>query len=443
MMPAPQTGESGGGFGLPASLGLTVTEPFARPPVSAVPSLKYNFSWTLAGNVFYAGCHWGMLALMAKLSTAAIVGQFALGLAITAPVFMLTNLQLRGVQATDARSEFAFADYFALRCLTTGLALILVVAIVLVSANDRTVCWVTLALALTKAVESLSDAVAGRLQKVERLDRAAVALVLRGTASLLAFGWMFAVYRSLLLATAAAALSSLAVFIGYDLIQARRTLEAGEGFFRLRPSSLQRLTRLALPLGLVMAMTSLMANVPRYVLEAGWGTAQLGIFASLAYLVTATSFIVNALGQSATARLGRMYASGDLAAFKRLMSRLVGLGAALGFLGIAGALGLGRPVLSLLYQPQYGNYAGVLAVMLATAGLGAIASFLGYGMTAARRFRAQVPIAGLSTGIAIAASLILVPAYGLYGAAGAWFAAALAQASISAGFLHSRLRAQS
>ena len=37
------------------------------------------------------------------------IGQFALALAITAPVLMLTNMWLRAVQATDTSSEFEFA----------------------------------------------------------------------------------------------------------------------------------------------------------------------------------------------------------------------------------------------------------------------------------------------------------------------------------------------
>src|SRR5690606_40180926 len=65
-------------------------------------SLRVNFSWTLAGNIVYAGCQWAMLVVLARLGRAEMVGQFALGLAITGPVLMCTNLNLRSVPATDA-----------------------------------------------------------------------------------------------------------------------------------------------------------------------------------------------------------------------------------------------------------------------------------------------------------------------------------------------------
>ena len=85
--------------------------PFAPGPVEAPPevSLRVNFYWTLAGHVVAAGCKWLELTLLAKAGTRDMVGQFAYALALTAPVVMLTNLQLRAVQATDAQWRLALS----------------------------------------------------------------------------------------------------------------------------------------------------------------------------------------------------------------------------------------------------------------------------------------------------------------------------------------------
>src|SRR5258708_34850765 len=68
-------------------------------------SLRRNFAWTLAGDVIYAACQWGMLVSIAKLRTPAMLGQFALGLAVAPPVVILTRLQLRALLATDAGND--------------------------------------------------------------------------------------------------------------------------------------------------------------------------------------------------------------------------------------------------------------------------------------------------------------------------------------------------
>ena len=101
---------------------LESVETVAFPPsqnVERIP-LRENFAWTLAGNAIYATCQWGILVAIAKLGTPAMVGQFALGLAVAAPVFMLTSLQLRVVLATDARNEYRLGHYLAPRLLGTA-----------------------------------------------------------------------------------------------------------------------------------------------------------------------------------------------------------------------------------------------------------------------------------------------------------------------------------
>jgi hypothetical protein len=79
-------------------------------------TLRVNFLWTLAGNVIYAACQWGILIALAKLGTLQMVGEFALALAVTAPILIGAGLSLRSVQVTDALGEYEFRDYFHCGC---------------------------------------------------------------------------------------------------------------------------------------------------------------------------------------------------------------------------------------------------------------------------------------------------------------------------------------
>ena len=57
--------------------------------------LRGNFAWMLVGNGVYAATQWGVLVVIAKLGAPELVGRFALGLAVCAPVFLLSRLALR------------------------------------------------------------------------------------------------------------------------------------------------------------------------------------------------------------------------------------------------------------------------------------------------------------------------------------------------------------
>ena len=385
--------------------------------IPAVPSLRRSFAWTLGGNLVYALCQWGMISGLAKLGTPAAVGQFALALAISAPVFMLTNLFLRGIQATDVRAEFVFSNYFTLRLMGTATGFAIVVGILAVSSRSWETVGVVLFVAAAKAVESFTDVIAGLLQKHERLDQVAVSMVLKGVCSLAAFSIAYLRTRSVVLASAALCVAWSVVFFAYDLQVARRILGHGSRYLTWQPEALRKLAKLAAPVGVVMALVSLNANIPRYAVERYRGSSELGIFAALAYLVVAVGLIVNALGQSAIVRMSRSFASGDTKQFVRLLSRMALLGVGLAAVGIALAAVFGRVALRLLYGPEYATHLNLLLLLIGTSGLTAAASFLGCGMSAARHFREQLPVTIATVATCALFAYLLTPRWGMMGAA--------------------------
>jgi len=408
----------------------------------AAPPLRVSFSWTLAGNVIYAACQFGMLSVLAKLGSPSIVGQYALGLAITAPVFMLTNLQLRGVQATDARHEFEFADYFTLRLTSTLLGALVILLITAFAAYDITTKTVIVLVAGAKAIETISDVIAGHLQKSERLDQVARALMIRGAVSVAIFAAVFWVSRNLITTVAALALAWMVVIVLYDFRVVSRLLGQHRRFFRFSMGTQKTLLSISWPLGVVMALASLNTNVPRYVLEHKLGAAELGIFASLAYLLTAISLIVMALGQSVCTRMARLFADCDIREFKALLGKLILFAAALGTVALGMALFAGRPVLTFVYRPEYAEHVDLLLLMIVDATLVAIGSFLGFGMTAARCFRSQMPIMAITVGTTVVFTLALVPRFGLMGAGYGLLIASFVRAAASYLVLDSAMKRQ-
>src|SRR6185437_162272 len=222
---------------------------------------------------------------------------------------------------------------------------------------------------------------------------------------------------SLPLAVAAMVLTWTLVFAVYDLWRARRVLGSTRIFFRFRASVLNKLLVLSAPLGVVMTLSSLNINLPRYLLVKYMGQAELGIFASMAYLVIAGTLTINALGQSASARLARMFADDDRAGFWRVIKKLLLTALLIPAAGVPIALLFGRKVLTLLYRPEYGEHVSVLVILVGVTGLTAIGSFMGYGLTAARSFRIQPVIIGATALTTLVMCVILIPRFGLNGAA--------------------------
>src|SRR5205807_8943384 len=116
-------------------------------------------------------------------------------------------------------------------------------------------------------------------------------------------------------------------------------------------------------------------------------------------------------------RLASHYAAGDLAAFRALLRNVLLLAALFGGAGVVGALVVGEPFLRLVYAPEYAAQSDLLVWLMAALALDYAASLLGWGIMATRQFR-RYPLPYLvTTATAVAAAAVLVPRFGLTGAA--------------------------
>jgi O-antigen/teichoic acid export membrane protein len=180
------------------------------------------------------------------------------------------------------------------------------------------------------------------------------------------------------------------------------------------PGRLKALMLITLPLGITMALLSLMVNVQNYFIVL---KNELGIFTGLAYLTLAGNTVIAALGQSATPRLAHYYAGGNRRLFLRLLGILLVAGALIGAGGVVISMIAGRQLLTIVYTSEYASYNVEFTWLMVGAGIGYLAAFLGNAMTAARYFRVQVPLYIVVTLVTIATCYWLVPSYHLMGIA--------------------------
>ncbi len=404
-------------------------------------SLFGNFAWGAFGYLGFALCQWGMLVVLAKLGNPEMVGRFALGLAVTAPIVMFSNLQLQAVIRTDTRGSYQLGEYLGLRVITTTLAMVAIALAIVVVGYPKETALVILALGLAKSVGSISDVVEGFLQLHERMDWVTQSRMLKGTLSIVALGAAVYLTNSVFIGSIALFLAWLAVLIGFDMFNARRILrmrqpESGvlPPFIQVRPKwnrhQLKSLALLAFPLGIGALLSSLNTNVPRYVVERHMGETDLGIYAAMAYIMVAGSLVMQALGEPSSPRLAAYFDSGDLPAFRSLMLRLIGFGAICGLVGVVASATVGHLVLRLLYTDEFASQSSVLTLLAVAAGLNFVTAFLIYGLTAARRLRAQAPSNLIVVATTFGASMLLVPKYGLAGAAYAQIVAGVVSVAI-------------
>jgi len=386
--------------------------------------MSTNTCWSFAGNAWYAGSQWLVFVLLVKSLGPADVGQFAYGLAVTGPIFVLANVRLRNLLATGVRTPNDFFDYFAARLLTTGTAIGAVLLIGAMATTSLHSFAVLALIASAKACDAMSDICHGLFQRELDMRSAAIGLMTNGTLSVILVASSLAASHSLTLAAAAYAAGSLAALVAWDLPRVGRPAFCRSGGSSAPTLTLVRiLIRRAMPLGLSAALGSAQANFPRYVIAAHLGPASLAIFTALAYIPTLGNLIVNAVAQASLPVLARdLHASPDR--YRARLRRLVIAGAALGVGSLTATALLGRPVLAWIYSAEYASQIPVLLALVAAAAVSYSFVFLGTASTARMRFGSQLLISTAGLVVVACSAGPLVARFGLVGAACALIAGA-------------------
>lgn len=379
-----------------------------------ISTLKRSLSWSLVGNIYYAAAQWLMLVVIAKFGSTTMVGQFSLCLAVVTPIMTFTNLQLRIVQATDTKNRYTFRDMMGLRLLMILVSAILAQGAIIIfhyGVKTTIVLWLILA---AKAAESASDVSHGVFQKHDNMKAMAISKIIKGTVVIPIFYAILQTSHSLIWSVFGWMLSWLISLLAYDIPKTRQ-YEPVWPNIHLKKSF--RIARICLPLGIVFMLTSLNTNIPRIFIEHSVGIEELGLFSAISYLFVAGGTVISAMGQAATYRLAKSLDDYEFGRFYKLIYKLMGIGLVLGISGIAIVGIAGKPILALLYTPEYANYSNVFLIVTIAGLIDYIAGFSGYGLSATKKFTVQPYLGLIWTAAVFIACYFFIPVYGVKGAA--------------------------
>lgn len=367
--------------------------------------------------MIYGACQWCLVVVLAKYMDSSVVGEYALGLALTAPIIMFFNMQLRAVLATDVHERFLFGEYLGHRLAALVLALITIVIITFF--YDQGVRLIIIAIAVSKVVESCGDIIYGLFQHTERMDWIAKSMIMKALSSLILFTSVVWLTRSVVLGVLSVGVSWLLVLTTYDYAKIRKYFNQRISLQspRFNLGRLRALTTLSMPLGIASILMSVNTNVPRYIIDSYSGTSQLGVFAALSYPVIAGSMIITAIGQAVTPKLAELYSGSKIRKFRLMLIKMSLSFSIIALAGIFMTILLGKQFLEIFYTYEYAGYHLEFVVITAAGGISFYAYLLGYALTAAQCFRVQAVAFAANLIITTITAVILIPMEGILGAA--------------------------
>lgn len=388
------------------------------------PSLKKNFVWAFVGNVVSTFCMWLLLMLLTKLATAETVGVFAIAQAVGMPITMLLSMRLQIVQVTDARNDFDFGYYYALRIITSIAALV-IICIVSFTLYPSDTALVISILGVGYAILALREVFLAVMQKTEQMGKMAVSRVMQGFLSLLMFGGLFWVTKNIVLSIVGLIIARLAVLSLYDIPVAKGLLVAG-GFGQeagekgaaplWHKGKLWKLAKLTSPLGLIAWLAILFTSIPRLILDQYTGRKEVGYFAAMSSLLVVGNVLMTALAQVVMPRMAKYYVE-NRRAYKLLLGKFTGASLLVGIMGVIVGVLFGKQILTLMFTSEYAEHSRVFIQLMVGGGIMLLFSCMNVGLTVARKFTVQVPVYIAAVGACGISAFFLIPRYGMFGAA--------------------------
>jgi O-antigen/teichoic acid export membrane protein len=408
----------------------------ARRPEGVDGGVPGKVAWSLVGLLATGLAQWAVIVALARFGDATMLGQYALGLAVGTPVTLLASLSLRTVLVTDPTGDRTVGTYLRLR--VAGM-IVAVAAIALVAAliGGRG-GLVVLLVGGVKALDAVGDVYHGLFQRYGRMRDVGLSMVLNSAVTVVAAATLLALTGSVVWAVLGSAAGSASGAVAYCVRAARPLRAAGPG--PDRAGGLWRLAVVAFPLGAASGLASVTVNLPRYVVEHRVGTAALGVFAALAYVVLASSTFLAAVAQTLLPVMTRLVAARDRAALVALSRRLVLASVAVGGLAVVIAWALGEPLLRVVYGAEYARHADVFVVLTAASAAGAVPYFVGTALSAVRRFGHQLVSSVITLAVTAVLAYVLIPAHGLWGAAWTVLAMMVCDGGLKALLLRRALR---
>ena len=358
-----------------------------------------------------------MLVLIARLGGTQGAASFIWAMALTGPVFMFSNMNLREMIATETALGYSFQNYWSLRLLTTAGGIVLLSVIVPLAAPAEE--WSIVAIvAAVKALESIYDLILGAYHRGERANSAAISLVIRSIGGCLSLAVFLTVTSSITAGLAGLFLFQFLSLVVYDAPYVKQLL--GERKLSVSKGSVPIL-RIAFPLGIVACLTSLSLNVPRYAVRELLDAQSLAAFGCCASFLQ----IFTLVGISTQLALSPGIASRN-AQNRRSMNgmlwRIVLGVVCIGTLIVISAHLWGAIVLSIIFGEQYAKFGPVLTWLMVGGVFAASKGFLATGLTATRSTLPQAAISAAQFACSMIGCVWLVPQYGVIAAA--WVVAA-------------------
>jgi O-antigen/teichoic acid export membrane protein len=384
------------------------------PNSNRAPAFWSPTVWVGVATGTYYVSQWAAIGLVAKLGNPNTVGIYALAIAIATPIVVISQMQLRQVLVTATTPQARFTTFLRTRAWLAFLAMFVTLLVAGVFRSDIHFVSIVFLVAAIRGVEGIGDISHGQLQRNGRLSEASRLLVTRTAVGFGVFALIYKVAHSLEFALLAQFVVSAALV---NFIEVPRARQCEPSTHSTLADGVIRLVGRSWPLSLAAAITAVSTQLPRYILDVSHGVNAVALFSIAAIPAAIPMVFQAAVSQAILRRLAEKFSSRDNHGFNALVTKVVSLNLVVGLAVLTTMIFAGEQVLTLLASDDYVVAASTSSLLSVYFVLGAFGLWGSYFLVVGQEFAYQLWAALGMLAAQLLLGLILIPKYGLEGAA--------------------------
>lgn len=313
----------------------------------------------MVGTFGSAISQWYIVWLFARQSGATVVGEYSSLLAIITPIFIVGQFGLRTLYLT-LQSRSSWATFFLLRVFGIILAAGAFVTYLVWAQTD--VLFLGIALLSLKIVDSVGDLLYARIQRSNRLALFGTLALSNSVVTIVATTVTVLLTGSIVGAVlASACVSGVTALTSWCFVRVLKP-DSGSTGRNIKP-----IISAAIPVTIAQGLAAWATYLPVQLLTM-WASAEVvGVYASIAYLLTATNLLGSSLQTILVTPLRYIFELGGKAKMliKGLRYSATSIGIGLPLIPIVGFAG--QAVIHFIYGPEFSVNLSVLFVLGLTA----------------------------------------------------------------------------
>jgi O-antigen/teichoic acid export membrane protein len=404
-------------------------------------NLQKDYLWNSIGTSVNSFISLLLLIVVTRVNGLDAAGLFSFSFGLSLVLFTIGLYGGRVYQVSDIHGEFSSESYIVLKFITSILALIAAMVMIVGNRYDVYKSLLILTLVFYKLSEAIADPLYGIIQRHNRLHTAGISLTFKGCAGFLSFLVIDLLTKDILIASASLLCVNILFMLSFDRMNVQKTEQV-----TLRPASLRTAAANSFALmkkcAYVFAfsfLTTAMANIPRYFIDVYHETDQ-GYFGILIMPASLLALFVTFIIQPNVVPLSEMHRSGRYDLFARTTGKMLLVALILGGIAIVGAYLIGNRILTLIYGADLMPYRLELTGVMTGGIFNVISSIYSNVLVIIRKQFIQLIIYLSALLTATAMCALLVESCGIRGGVWAYIIANILQAGLFIAAYHVILR---